>query len=521
MQSVGIENLRILENTGFIDIKPITLLLGANSSGKSTFLRFFPLIKQSVETRTIGPILWYGDLVDFGNFDESINQNADERKICFAFKFKLPNRKIYRRFRQEIPDFLEITLKMTLEKINQSGNTICRRYDLQFLNHRVVFEFDEKSNIENFIVNERDLSKYFDKEYNEQHKDEQLYLFDSRIIKYKLNFSKISLLGTQDLRSPYIYNNIQDLVLFTRKLVNKRIGSNKAKDILNDVQIGTSDNMLKNIKEKSHKGGRLWKKIVSSWDVENEDFQNFKDLFVAQYAFQILNQSDEYISLFANSVNYIGPARATAERYYRTQDLFVGEVDSQGNNLAMFLRNLTADEKKSFTTWSKENFGFSTYIKTSSGHVSIQIEDRSSQIRHNLADIGFGYSQILPIITQLWWLTRKKRYRGIPITFVIEQPELHLHPKLQALLANSFIKAIETAKKSRIDLKLIIETHSETLVNRFGHLIADKQVDEQDINIVLFEKDIKKNKVEIKNTSYDEEGFLLDWPMGFFEPDIV
>ena len=49
MQSVGIKNLRILEDTGFIDIKPITLLLGANSSGKSTFLRFFPLIKQSVE----------------------------------------------------------------------------------------------------------------------------------------------------------------------------------------------------------------------------------------------------------------------------------------------------------------------------------------------------------------------------------------------------------------------------------------------------------------------------------------
>ena len=352
-------------------------------------------------------------------------------------------------------------------------------------------------------------------------KNNQLNIYDPIFSEYKLNFSKTSLLGMKEFRGSHVYSITQDLISFIRKFVNNRIGKEKARKINFNVQLEASCDMLQNIKQKASKGGKLWEKAVSSWDEENESFRYFRDLIVARLAFQILNQSDEYISLFANSVNYIGPARATAERYYRTQDLFVGEVDSQGNNLAMFLRNLTAEEKKRFTIWSKENFGFSAHIKNSSGHVSIQIEDRNSHIRHNLADIGFGYSQILPIVTQLWWLTRKERHLNIPITFVIEQPELHLHPKLQALLANSFIKAIKTARESHIDLRLIIETHSETLVNRFGHLIADKEADEQDINIVLFEKDSKENIVKIKNTSYDEDGFLIDWPMGFFEPDIV
>ena len=63
MDAIRIENLRCLADTGLIDIKPITLLVGANSSGKSTFLRAFPLLRQSIMA-SVGlhsrePILWY------------------------------------------------------------------------------------------------------------------------------------------------------------------------------------------------------------------------------------------------------------------------------------------------------------------------------------------------------------------------------------------------------------------------------------------------------------------------------
>ncbi|MFN9361538.1 MAG: AAA family ATPase, partial [Pseudanabaena sp.] len=67
LQAVRIEGLRSLTDTGFIDIKPLTILVGENSSGKSTFLRFFPLLRQSLEANTAGPILWSG-FVDFGTY---------------------------------------------------------------------------------------------------------------------------------------------------------------------------------------------------------------------------------------------------------------------------------------------------------------------------------------------------------------------------------------------------------------------------------------------------------------------
>ena len=56
-----------------------------------------------------------------------------------------------------------------------------------------------------------------------------------------------------------------------------------------------------------------------------------------------------------------------------------------------------------------------------------------------------------------------------PITFAIEQPELHLHPLFQARLADAFCNIVREARRSKSDLRLVIETHSETMVNRFGH----------------------------------------------------
>ncbi|MBS4045448.1 MAG: hypothetical protein KG075_03835 [Alphaproteobacteria bacterium] len=70
MLSLQLKNIRSITDSGNIELRPITLFLGQNSSGKSTFLRTFPLLKQSVITRSNSPILWYGDLVDFGSIEE-------------------------------------------------------------------------------------------------------------------------------------------------------------------------------------------------------------------------------------------------------------------------------------------------------------------------------------------------------------------------------------------------------------------------------------------------------------------
>ncbi|MBK7918404.1 MAG: AAA family ATPase [Chloroflexi bacterium] len=105
-----------------------------------------------------------------------------------------------------------------------------------------------------------------------------------------------------------------------------------------------------------------------------------------------------------------------------------------------------------------------------------------------------------------------------PITSAIEQPELHLHPRLQAKVADAFVSTIQTAKDLNLDLRLIIETHSETIVNRFGHSIAQGDLSHKDISVVLFEKSDSMKQTKVRTSYYDNEGFLIDWPLGFFDP---
>lgn len=74
INQLRIRNLRSLQDTEVVEIRPIMILLGANSSGKSTFLRSFPLFTQSVNKKLRGPISWFDSAyVDFGDFKTAMN----------------------------------------------------------------------------------------------------------------------------------------------------------------------------------------------------------------------------------------------------------------------------------------------------------------------------------------------------------------------------------------------------------------------------------------------------------------
>lgn len=89
LDTIQIKNVRSLKDTKEVKLSPLTLLVGENSSGKSTFLRLFPLIKQSTSKRTDGPLLWAGDVddyVDFGSFAETVtNDGSNDMTFCFSF----------------------------------------------------------------------------------------------------------------------------------------------------------------------------------------------------------------------------------------------------------------------------------------------------------------------------------------------------------------------------------------------------------------------------------------------------
>jgi predicted ATPase len=67
----------------------------------------------------------------------------------------------------------------------------------------------------------------------------------------------------------------------------------------------------------------------------------------------------------------------------------------------------------------------------------------------------------------------------------------------------------------------LIETHSEVIVNRIGHLIVENKLLPEEINVVLFNKTNVNDATTVKSSTYTTDGYLIDWPIGFLSPESV
>jgi soluble P-type ATPase len=203
------------------------------------------------------------------------------------------------------------------------------------------------------------------------------------------------------------------------------------------------------------------------------------------------------------NVKYIAPLRATSERFYRFQDLQVNEIDHTGSNLAMLLNSLRPTDKAKFEEWTKTNFDFIIKVEQSGSHFAILVNTGDNAENYNISDMGFGYSQVLPIVAAIWLETeRRASSPRRPITFIIEQPELHLHPSYQHNLAKIFAKVVTKAKENEIDLKIIFETHSQTMIEALGECIeGEVGLSEDDVSVLVFEKNSKQQTIVKKPIS--------------------
>ncbi|CAM2010010.1 AAA family ATPase [Acanthopleuribacter pedis] len=500
MDRIRIENLRSLKDTGWVDIKPITLLLGRNSSGKSSFLRLFPLLRQSLETPTTGPILWNGRLVDFGSFAEAVYKSKEKNtEITLSFEGQIgPGHET-----DDDPS-TNWNLRCEIWLSNRSANhfTYLKKVKVNYMGHELIFSFSQNPRAFKTIINNEDFSYLFTDHSELPHALDDLSRTSFRLSNLELLLDRTKLAQVfQDFSKEHLTHDMFTII----------------ESIYSQVTLLLPDKkLLQSIKSPANR--KSWKDIPNDWTLSSKPFTQFRNYLILYRLNPFLRRVDHFLNQFSG-IRYLAPIRATAQRYYRIQDLAVNDIDFRGENLAMFLRSLSPKKREALSNWTDFHFDFKVSSKITEGHFFLELHDGDKNT--NLADMGFGYSQLLPIVTQLWVLISDKGLQDKTVYFAIEQPELHLHPALQAKLADCFAAAIETAKENRIDLRLIIETHSQEIVNRFGNRIAEKENQPEDINVVIFEKNAPSEPTHVKISGYDENGYLTNWPYGFFQPDMV
>ena len=123
----------------------------------------------------------------------------------------------------------------------------------------------------------------------------------------------------------------------------------------------------------------------------------------------------------------------------------------------------------------------------------------------NLIDVGYGVSQILPILAEFFWPTEHTSVRSN--LFLLQQPEVHLHPSAQAALGNLFCEVANP------DRQLIVETHSDFILDRVRFLVRKKEFKPEDVSFIYFEK--KEGEVKLHNVTLDEYGNLENTPTGY------
>jgi predicted ATPase len=265
-----------------------------------------------------------------------------------------------------------------------------------------------------------------------------------------------------------------------------------------------------------------WNRVLNAIDRNDPDIESLRVMHLLEQLPQILDDLNFLCLETFTGINYIKPLRATGERFYRNQELAVDQIDPSGTNFAMFVSSLSDRESQRFSEWLLGIIGYEIKAEKNYGHVSLILKQRGSDKWFNIADMGFGFSQVLPILAQLWIQRyRRNRRRSRSSIVAVEQPELHLHPAMQSALADAFGRGIytydeESNKVGYSGQYSVIETHSEAFLERVGKLVRDNQIEADDVAIYLFDRDEEDEPTDVRSVSFDKDGALRNWPIGFF-----
>ena len=441
---VCFKNFRCFKDTGMLTLKKITLLVGENNSGKTSFMaglnHIGGLLNGEDTTLNTEPF-------ELGSFDDICHFPSNKKKgSTFEYRCNVGGHLLYCIFE------------------NDHGSPSIKKYEIQKKNNDVsdqlIFDKSNVILILNLSVESFQILKNIG--FN---------ITLSEGAKYQIKFP----FELDKLPSVFKQNSAMNLSQLLYYCFLYHMSEN-----LRDI--GTVKKLLEKLTQQE----------------QSPDFEDAYELFL-----QIMHLLSD-VSSFKNTIA-IAPLRLKPQRIYSFSKSTSKGFDPYGGNLPAKLLGLSkSNEWKDFSK-SLSEFGsrsglfkkidIERFKKDSDYPFSIMVETSNGQTS-NLMDVGYGVPQILPLVFEL--MTKRHNHQ-----YLIQQPEVHLHPKAQAEFASFIAMQCSGKKKQKIDNDFVIETHSDHMLDRFKYEIKQGTISHEDIGILFFEPSKDGKRIHQINLSED------------------
>ena len=411
------ENVRCFGECQTLEIRPLTFLVGENSTGKTTALACFQVLADYLRGERVD---FNADPYSMGIFKDIVRNSKPKAK---AFKL----------------GFTTDAVEWVIEFVEKTGRIepIVNSVNLKFSDGEMVFKIGGDS------TERRNRLVDFDKKHN----------------RYEISCD------ANVLKVLHSYPLLRFLEFEANHLLE---GETKEKTAL--------ANYVETLKNSE-------KERYSPWDI------------------------GDHLSVFSTS-----PIRSRPKRTYDPTREF---NDPEGSDIPMFLMRVEATQQKE---WEKLKTQLVEFGKSSGLFQKIEINNLGRSLgapfqlkfkvrgpNANIVDVGYGVSQILPVLVQIL-----KSDPSETAYFLLQQPEVHLHPRAQAELSSLMVKLANDSNRS-----FMVETHSDYMLDRARIEIIRGNIRPEDVSLIYFEP--KGRIVKVHNISFDKMANMVGVPPHYGE----
>ncbi|WP_293814812.1 AAA family ATPase [Thiolapillus sp.] len=525
IKALTLENFKGIAEPVRIEFKPITLLFGPNSAGKSTVLQALVYTREILERHNLDPdrTLLGGEWMDLGGFDSLIHGHDRSRQMVIGFELDVHN--------TDLPDYLHEGDSWLLESAEGGGHFpedwLSRIDSIAFSMVICWSQLLERPLVESVQIDANG-SRVAELSSSQDGKDITIELLD---VAHAI-FSDEE--GGDEEPTSWFTGLLEDALHEQRTRDWPKA----------DLPLGGQQDALPEPAKGLNLDRSVWGSGYGVYANHPLAFQ----LLITSVLSGLIAGPVDLVRRELDKLIYIGPLREVPSRhpaYRRSPDVsrwargtaawdvlhnadaaFVekvndwltgdGKLDSGYAVTQHRYRELALDHPVTLAIEQGlmlDEEDLSELFQTLPVHTRVAIRDMKADLEVFPQDIGVGISQVIPIIVGAIW-----QRSGI---LAVEQPELHIHPALQVALGDLFASELENSEGI-----CLLETHSEHLMLRFLRRIRETaegdlpfgapELKPEQVGVIYVQS--TGQGVELTPLPISEEGeFLQRWPKGFFE----